>query len=461
MRKYLHLLLLSLLGIAAQAQTTPAITLTVEVDGNTRTLELATTEGVQKFQIDWGDGKLVETEEIGPNPDGWSWTDVTGTPVGGGEIKIYGGNIGYFACSSRVDGAQVTSLDVTNAPDLTDLTVNTNKLSALDLSHNAKLATLVCGNNPLTQLNLSANTALTSLDGNDLQLTSIDLTHNTALTSLKLNNSKLTQIDLSKNTELTQIYLLGNQLTQIDLSYNDKLTYASLNNNQLTSLDVTGCDALKSLLCMNNQLTELKTNDLTGTVTINGNYLTPATLPVVSASRYNYAPQNPMQIGETVQTGQAIDLSAQDNLTGLAGAPQKTTFTWTTESGTVLEAGTDYTEDGGKFTFLKPQAEPVYCTMETEAFPSFSGTNAFKTTMVKVNGPDGVKGIGATTLAISGGKGTISVAGMAAGSTVEVYDLSGRKVAAQTAMGSRVTFNVKAGLYIVSVNGTARKVNAF
>ena len=168
-----------------------------------------------------------------------------------------------------------------------------------------------------------------------------------------------------------------------------------------------------------------------------------------------------MQLDEEIETGKTLDLSAQDNLTGLADGPQATTYTWYAEDGTTLVAGTDYTEDGGKFTFLKAQSQPVYCTMETAAFPSFSGANAFRTTAISVKGGDGVESTATATIAIRGGKGTITTDNLPAGSRVEVYDLSGRKVAGQDSAEGRATFSVKPGLYIVSVNGTARKVNAF
>ena len=181
--------------------------------------------------------------------------------------------------------------------------------------------------------------------------------------------------------------------------------------------------------------------------------------------RYFAAPlrsvQDAMQLDEEIETGKTLDLSAQDNLTGLADGPQATTYTWYAEDGTTLVAGTDYTEDGGKFTFLKAQSQPVYCTMETAAFPSFSGANAFRTTAISVKGGDGVESTATATIAIRGGKGTITTDNLPVGSRVEVYDLSGRKVAGQDSAEGRATFSVKPGLYIVSVNGTARKVNAF
>ena len=119
MKKYLHALVFALLGLTAQAQqSTPAITLTAEVDGNPRSFSFYAKEAGQKFQIDWGDGKPVETPEIAVN-DGIEWyTEVSGTPVGNGEIKIYGEGIDYLSAVSNISGAQITAIDLAGATDL-------------------------------------------------------------------------------------------------------------------------------------------------------------------------------------------------------------------------------------------------------------------------------------------------------------------------------------------------------
>ena len=459
MKKYLHALVFALLGLTAQAQqSTPAITLTAEVDGNPRSFSFYAKEAGQKFQIDWGDGKPVETPEIAVN-DGIEWyTEVSGTPVGNGEIKIYGEGIDYLSAVSNISGAQITAIDLAGATDLTELEINGNDLKAIDLSQNTKLAKLTCSNNPIESLDLTANTALTRLDAQNMSLKAIDLSQNTALTYLHLGNNQLAEIDLKANTELASLYLLNNQLTGIDLSQNKKLTYISLNNNQLTSIDVTACENLGSLFCMNNLLTEAKVENVTKSVNLRGNHFTPATLPVANSTSYFYDQQADLQIAESLKAGETLDLSAQTNITGLADAPQATVYTWITAEGDTLQAGIDYTEEAGKFTFLTTQ-DSIYCTMETKAFPDAT----FKTTAIDVQGGgDGVESVSGTNApVILGGKGIITVDHAAAGTTVALYDLSGRKVATQMSAGSRITFNVKPGLYIVSTGGAARKVNAF
>ena len=131
MKKFFTLLLAVISTMTAFAQTEPAIELQAEVDGNTRTLTIGL--GVEgTVQIDWGNGEKV-TSEVIPAFDGWNQVNVSGTVSGEGKVKIYGDNIVYFECSSRVDGAQVLSLDVTKATTLKDLTANTNKLASMEI----------------------------------------------------------------------------------------------------------------------------------------------------------------------------------------------------------------------------------------------------------------------------------------------------------------------------------------
>lgn len=461
MKKNLLSLVFILFCLSINAQTTPSIEFTADVDGNERNLYIAVNKTGVKLQIDWGDGNLVETEEIVLADEYGSTTTITGVPTGTGAIKVYGEGIASFDCSSRVDGAQVTSIDVSNAQDLTDLSVYTNALTKLDVSKNVNLTKLNCYNNPITALDLSANTKLTSLNAQNMELTEIDLSQNTALTTIYLSNNKLTNIDLSNNTELKSLYLLNAGLTSIDLSNNDKLTYASLNGNQLTTLDVTGCDALESLFCMSNQLTSLYADNVTKSVNCSKNNFTLATLPVLPCKTYTYAPQNAMPVAESIAVGEALDLSAQNNITGLAGEPQTTTYTWYTQNGEVLDPATYYTEADGVFTFIAAPAQPVYCVMESNAFPKFSGSNTFKTTETTItdNG-DGVTEANTNQVVIRIDNGCVSLLQLPLNAEVTVSNISGQVLSHNICKGNQMQLNLRPGLYIISVNGTAYKVIA-
>ena len=60
-----------------------------------------------------------------------------------------------------------------------------NQLTTLDVSNNTELTDLDCGGNQLTALDVSNNTALKDLDCGDNQLTALDVSNNTALTYLE------------------------------------------------------------------------------------------------------------------------------------------------------------------------------------------------------------------------------------------------------------------------------------
>ncbi len=461
MKKSLLSFIFILFCLSMNAQTTPSIEFTAGVDGNERNLYVAVNKAGVKLQIDWGDGNLVETEEIAIADEYGSTTTITGVPTGTGVIKIYGEGIASFDCSSRVNGAQVTSIDVSNAPDLADLSVYTNSLTTLDVSKNVNLTKLTCYNNPITILDLSANTKLTSLNAQNMELTEIDLSQNTALTTIYLSNNNLTNVDLSNNTELASLYLLNTGLTSIDLSNNDKLTYASLNNNQLTTLDVTGCDALESLFCMSNQLTSLYADNVTKSVNCSKNNFTLATLPALPCKTYTYAPQNAMPIAESIAIGKALDLSAQNNITGLAGEPQTTTYTWYTQNGEVLDPATYYTEKDGVFTFIAAPAQPVYCVMESNAFPKFSGSNTFKTTEITVTQKgDGVTERNTDQVSIKIYKGYVALQQLPLNADITVSNISGQVLSHKICRSNEMQLNLHPGLYIISINGATYKIIA-
>ena len=127
-------------GGSTETQT-PLITLTADVSGAARKFEFGSGVADNKISIDWGDGNIVDGATITGVFDGWTTTPVTGTPVGGGEIKIYAtGAVTYFGCISTVGSTGITKLDVSNATDLTELYANGNKLTTFDGSKLTKEA---------------------------------------------------------------------------------------------------------------------------------------------------------------------------------------------------------------------------------------------------------------------------------------------------------------------------------
>lgn len=458
MKKFFTLLLAVISTMTAFAQTEPAIELQAEVDGNTRTFTIGL--GVEgTVQIDWGNGEKV-TSEVIPAYDGYNQVNVFGTVSGDGKVKIYGDNIVYFECSSRVDGAQVLSLDVTKATTLKDLTANTNKLASIDLTKNTELEKLTINNNQLTSIDISKCTKLTTLDITNNLLTAIDITKNQTLQTLRIGQNKLTgDLDLSTNPTIKSVYALTNELTSVKIGNNTaSKPYFSFNYNKLTSIDASGINDAKNaiLFLIGNQLTEIKLPSAQmKTLNISKNNFTLATLPApdatTTAKGFTYAPQNDYVIAESYKVGDVLDLSSQTSAT------LNTQFAVYKSDKTALTKGTDYTVADGKITFLTAQ-EAVYVTMSSALYSKFTGTSIYKTTVTKVEGSTGINAVTAQGVKVSTAGNEISISGLSQGDAVTVANLGGAVVANFHASSANAHVQAAKGLYIVSINGKAIKV---
>lgn len=458
MKKFFTLLLAVISTMTAFAQTEPAIELQAEADGNTRTFTIGlATEGT--VQIDWGNGEKV-TSEVIPAFDGWNQVDVSGSVSGEGKVKIYGDNIVYFECSSRVDGAQVLSLDVTKATALKDLSAYTNKLTTIDLTKNTELEKLTINNNQLTSIDISKCTKLATMDISNNLLTTIDITKNQALQTLKISQNKFAgELDLSINPAIKLVYALGMELNSVKIGNNTaSKPLFSLNNNKLTSIDASGIqDAGNATLnLMGNQLTEIKLPSAKmKTLNISKNNFTLATLPAPDATTaargFSYAPQNDYVIAESYKVGDVLDLSSQTSAT------LNTQFAVYKSDKTALTEGTDYTVADGKITFLTAQ-EAVYVTMSSALYSKFTGTNIYKTTVTKVEGSTGINAVTAQGVKVITAGNEISISGLSQGDAVTVANLGGAVVASFHANSANAHVQAAKGLYIVSINGKAIKV---
>lgn len=443
MKKTLLSLTMCIVALLANAQE-PVITLTADVDGAERTFQFGSAvEGENKISIDWGDGTIVEGATLSGIYDDWNVyaTPVVGTPKGNGEIKIYAtGDINYFEGVSTVGGPGITTLDVSKATELIEIYADGNKLTTIDVSMLSKLNKLLLNNNSLTEMSLTSS--LTTIEVNDNKLTSFDGSELSALSTLKINGNPLGTLDVSGMPALKSVYAQNCGLTSFNAgALTTAKAYISLTNNFLETLDVSEATGLENgyLVVENNNLTEIKyPNVKYNTFKVANNKLTFATVPAAvetkKASNFVNAPQQDMEIEDIDGT---IDLSSQ-SVVGTGEEAKATVYAWYTEDGTALVAGTDYTEEAGKFTFIKKQTQKVYCTMTNEALPQFTGANIFKTVAVTVKSVDtGIDNVEA-----------------AEELTGDIYSVDGKLIVRNAAVSTMAK-----GLYIVkTADGKAVKV---
>ena len=140
---------------------------------------------------------------------------------------------GYIESAANItpeDVADITRLDVSGESD------NRGELKSLrGIEYFVNLKSLNCFGNQLTELDLTGNPELTNLSCACNQLTELDVTGNPALEGLLCYSNDLTELDVTGNPSLISIHCYSNDLTE---------------------LDVTGNHALKQLICSSNNLTE-------------------------------------------------------------------------------------------------------------------------------------------------------------------------------------------------------------
>ena len=117
----------------------------------------------------------------------------------------------------------------------------------------ASLVELVIPASQITSIDISQNPNLTKLDVNQLKgMTSLDVSHNKKLKYLKTSFTPLTSLDLSNNTNLTELNVTHNKLSSFDIRHMPNLAkfYAGSQspNGFLANITVTMTAAQKAKL---------------------------------------------------------------------------------------------------------------------------------------------------------------------------------------------------------------------
>ena len=380
-----------------------------------------------------------------------------------------------------LSNSKTKSLDVSKVTALTSLSVvntsmaeNDMMLESIDLSKNTALENLTLGGTfykagVLKTIDLSKNTALKMIIVANQQLESIVLPEGAELSSgLNVAMNKLTALDLSKLGSVKTLNAYTNQIESLDLS---KLTEGSdlyIKENKLTELNVPV--SVGNLEAQSNQLTSATIANATKSCKLENNAFTLAALPAQPAGlssssktkKFTYAPQAALQVADPFLVNDELDLSAQATVAkgelGKDGSyttwyeNEPTVFTVKTagETPATLVEGTDYNIEGGKITFLKAQADKVYVEMTNEAFPKFTGANAFKTTEFAVMVLEDIT-IDATDIAE--GDITTAIATKTAGKLVKNITIN---LAAETVYTVSATIEVPAGL---TINGNGATID--
>ncbi|MBQ8568200.1 MAG: hypothetical protein IJ446_03180, partial [Oscillospiraceae bacterium] len=134
---------------------------------------------------------------------------------------------------------------------------NSEVKSLQGIEYLTAVTAIYCYNSSLTTLKLNDNKMLKLINVSGCQLTSLDLSNNPNLTTIFCQDNNLTELNVNGCTALSSLYFSNNKLESIDLSDNNALTHLMCNNNQLKELDLSGKTNLMFLECSGNQLNSL------------------------------------------------------------------------------------------------------------------------------------------------------------------------------------------------------------
>lgn len=135
-------------------------------------------------------------------------------------------------------GNYISSIDISNNPNLVLLDVQSNQLSAINgLSKAVHLKELNLSFNELEELSIE-NETLEILKISNNVLHSFDVKGSISLKNILLTTNELTSVDFSKNILLETLLISDNNIQNIDLEHNTSLTHLYISSNSLTDLDV-------------------------------------------------------------------------------------------------------------------------------------------------------------------------------------------------------------------------------
>ena len=232
----------------------------------------------------------------------------------------------------------LTVCDVSNCPDLVQLSIVATNVSSLDVSKNPKLRILNISETRITDIDVSNNPYLTEFY---------------AMHIGSMNKSyKLRNPDLSKNVYLTRLFLSGNDLETIDVSMLPLLETLNVAHNNLTSINI---DANPNLVSLD----------------ISMNKMDFSTIPDERETfiEYNYM-QKDLPVDFSYKEGSTVDFSAQTIRPNSQTSAVLYAVSRENPEEPALLSSEYYTWDNGKMTLNKICADSLYVVFSNTALPN-------------------------------------------------------------------------------------------
>lgn len=152
----------------------------------------------------------------------------------------------------------LSSIIFPTSGNLVGININDNHLTTLDVSQYPQLAYLDCSQNQISNLNLNGLSQLVNLDVEKNLLTSLILSGCNSLERLYCANNLLNTLDISNKPNLINVYSSSNLLQSVNITNSSNIEYLSLDDNKLTGfLDLSSLHNILGISVRKNLITKL------------------------------------------------------------------------------------------------------------------------------------------------------------------------------------------------------------
>ena len=257
------------------------------------------------ISVNWGDGTFVDyegTTEAFRYLEG----EVKGTTI---VIKGSDQMWDLLGCA----GQQITSIDVTQAPELRSLYCQDNEIKSMALSKAKNLTDLNASNNVMsgTGVKPATHALMENIDlsGNSIKNNGSGTTFaysTNKIQRINISNNKFVTVTISNASQLDALYCGGNDIKTLTFTTAPNLTTVCCEDNVITKF--TALDSLTNLrtfVANNNKLTTVDFSENTDLNTLNlaSNNLTSVTLPNKKLTVYDCS-DNKLTFGSLPKTAQ-------------------------------------------------------------------------------------------------------------------------------------------------------------
>lgn len=438
--------------ISMQAQEQLSMTTAKAVGEN---LSFTLNYGIE-VDVDWGDGEFEKIISRG---------EPLTRALKGQTVNVKGFDITLLDCA----GQSLTMLDVSQISELSTLLCQNNQIAALNVTQNKKLVKLNAAYNNLYSLSLTGLSQLQELVVNNNALPTLTVSGSKLLQTIVCNDNKIASLSLTLLTKLQTLWCHNNLIKTLDVSKSSNLTSLMCQNNEIGILNITGLASLTDVWCNSNQLNNLDVSTNSALVYLsannarieNINYGTASKLTTLylgknrlgyagllspsKLTNYAYTVQDSIRILATYDTDKDIDLTAQ--LATVDNVATGATFKWY-DNGVAMAAGTDYSENNGKFRFNRTVAKLVG-EISSTLFSELPSIFTIQTTVLQGTGVK--QTIADASLSISATDGKLLIEAHKE-MTVRIFNVNGQLIRSLSRLNGRIELELPRGVYFVNQN---------